>query len=118
MSKLQSESVAKQIEFITEIDRLKQVLRNTILLDSSRRENDAEHSWHMALAAMILMEYSNSKSLDINKVIKMALIHDLVEIDAGDVFAYSNINREEVKEREKKAADRILDYCHWSNRKN
>ena len=87
---------------------MKQVLRNTILLDSSRRENAVEHSWHMALAAMTLMEYANFKNLDINKVIKMALIHDLVEIDAGDVSAYSNINREEVKEREKKAANRIF----------
>ncbi len=72
------ERFLKQIDFITEIDSLKHVLRNTILLDSSRRENDVEHSWHMALAAMILLEYSNFSGLDLNKVIKMALIHDLV----------------------------------------
>ena len=102
------ERFLKQIDFITEIDSLKHVLRNTILLDSSRRENDVEHSWHMALAAMILLEYSNFSGLDLNKVIKMALIHDLVELDAGDVFAYSNVNREEVKEKETKAADRIF----------
>ena len=102
------ERFTKQIEFITEIDGLKHVLRNTILLDSSRRENDVEHSWHMSLAAMVLLEYSNFNGLDINKVIKMALIHDLVELDAGDVFAYSNANREEIKEKEKKAADRIF----------
>lgn len=104
----ETERFSKQIDFITEIDSLKHILRNTILLDSSRRENDVEHSWHMALAAMTLMEYSNFKSLDINKVVKMALIHDIVEIDAGDVFAYSNTSREEVKEKEKKAANRIF----------
>ena len=102
------ERFLKQIDFITEIDSLKHVLRNTILLDLSRRENDVEHSWHMSLAAMILLEYSNFNRLDINKVIKMALIHDLVELDTGDVSAYSNVNREEKKEKEKKTADRIF----------
>ncbi len=104
----ETERFSKQIDFITEIDSLKHVLRNTILLDSSRRENDVEHSWHMALAAMILLEFSNFSELDINKVLKMALIHDIVELDAGDIFAYSNVNREEIKEKEKKAADRIF----------
>ncbi len=102
------ERFSKQIDFITEIDKLKQVLRNTILLDASRRENDVEHSWHMAMAALILMEYSNFNCLDIAKVIKMALIHDIVELDAGDVSAYSDISREVISMKEKKAADRIF----------
>ncbi len=102
------ERFLKQVEFITEIDRLKQVLRNTILLDASRKENDVEHSWHLALAAMILAEYSNFENLDLHKVMKMVLIHDIVEIDAGDVFVHSTIDREEVKEKERKAAERIF----------
>lgn len=108
LSARQTERFLRQIEFIIEIDKLKQVLRNTILFDASRRENDAEHSWHMALAAVILMEYSNCAELDINRVVKMALIHDLVELDAGDVFAYDNVNREEIQAKERKAAARIF----------
>ncbi|RAV10139.1 HD domain-containing protein [Paenibacillus contaminans] len=98
----------KQIEFIVEIDKMKQILRNTILMDASRKENSAEHTWHMAVGAMVLSEYSNESSLDMLKVFKMILLHDIVEIDAGDTFAYGNVNLLEIAEKEKKAADRIF----------
>ena len=77
----------KQLEFLTEIDKMKQILRNTILMDDSRRENDAEHTWHMAICAMLFIEYANEKDLDMLKVLKMIMIHDVVEIDAEDTFA-------------------------------
>ncbi|WP_199613862.1 HD domain-containing protein [Paenibacillus alkalitolerans] len=98
----------KQIEFIVEIDKVKQILRNTILMDASRKENDAEHTWHMAVGAMILSEYANESNLDMLKVFKMILLHDIVEIDAGDTFAYGNVNWQETAEKEKKAAERIF----------
>lgn len=98
----------KQIEFIVEIDKVKQILRNTILMDASRKENDAEHTWHMAVGAMILSEYANESNLDMLKVFKMILLHDIVEIDAGDTFAYGTVNWQETAEKEKKAAERIF----------
>ncbi|TNJ62107.1 HD domain-containing protein [Paenibacillus hemerocallicola] len=82
----------KQIEFIVEIDKMKQILRNTILMDASRKENSAEHTWHMAVGAMVFSEYANESNLDMLKVFKMILLHDIVEIDAGDTFAYGNVN--------------------------
>lgn len=97
----------QQLHFITEIDRLKTVLRQTLLMDQSRRENSAEHSWHLALLAMILVEYA-PEPIDLLRVMKMALLHDIVEIDAGDVFCYdiaANIGK---AEREQRAADRIF----------
>ncbi len=102
------ERFARQLDFIVEVDKVKQILRNTILMDSSRKENDAEHSWHMAVAAMVLSEYINEVDLDKCKVMKMALIHDMVEIDAGDVFAYGNVNWNEKADKEKRAAERIF----------
>jgi putative hydrolase of HD superfamily len=99
----------KQLSFIIEIDKLKQVLRRTILMDSSRRENDAEHMWHMAVGAMLFAEYSNnSKELDILKVLKMAVLHDIVEVYAGDTFAYDEKGHLDKEEREKKSADKIF----------
>jgi putative hydrolase of HD superfamily len=98
----------KQIEFIVEIDKMKQILRNTILMDASRKENSAEHTWHMAVGAMVLSEYANDSHLDMLKVFKMILLHDIVEIDAGDTFAYGNYNMQEKAEKEKIAADRIF----------
>jgi len=98
----------RQVDFILEIDKAKQILRNTILIDASRKENDAEHSWHMAVAAMALVEYADSKSLDMLKVFKMILLHDVVEIDAGDVFAYGNVDWQAKAEKERKAAERIF----------
>lgn len=101
-----TERLKKQLEFIVEIDKIKQITRQTLLFDGSRYENDAEHSWHIAVMALILAEYSN-ESVDILRVIKMLLIHDLVEIDAGDTFLYSN-ERDDVQEKEKAAAERIF----------
>jgi putative hydrolase of HD superfamily len=98
----------RQIEFIIEIDRLKQILRQTITTDESRQENSAEHSWHIALMAIILSEYAEDPRLDVFRVIKMLLIHDLVEIDAGDTFCYDDHARESQHERELQAAKRIF----------
>ena len=78
----------KQIKFLLEIDKMKSIFRQTILIDKSRQENDAEHSWHFAITAMLLYEYSDNSKVDILRVIKMALVHDLVEIYAGDTYAY------------------------------
>ena len=81
------ERLEKQMEFILEVDKVKKIVRQTYLSDASRKENDAEHSWHLALMAVLLKEYSNEE-VDLAKVIPMVLIHDLVEIDAGDTYAY------------------------------
>ena len=97
----------EQLKFIQEIDKVKGILRQTVILDGSRRENDAEHSWHLATLAMILQEHA-VESVDLIKVIKMLLIHDLVEIDAGDTFAYDEVGALDKAERERKAADRIF----------
>jgi putative hydrolase of HD superfamily len=97
----------KDIEFIVELDKMKSILRQTSLINEDRREDDAEHSWHIAIMAMVLEEYSNEK-IDICKVIKMLLIHDLVEIYAGDTFCYDKKGNEDKIEREIKAAERIF----------
>jgi putative hydrolase of HD superfamily len=102
-----SDRLNQQIQFILEIDRLKQILRQTLLTDGSRRENSAEHSWHISIMAFVLAEYAPADT-DLLRAIKMLLIHDLVEIDAGDTFCYdlqSNLNK---SEREQQAADRIF----------
>jgi putative hydrolase of HD superfamily len=101
------ERIDKQIDFLLEIDRLKSVYRRNYISDGTKRENDAEHSWYFAMAALLLSEYSNLK-IDVNKVIRMALIHDIVEIDAGDTFIYDEIAKKRQKEREAKAAERIF----------
>ncbi len=102
-----SERFEKQIKFIIEIDRLKHIFRKTKLFDKSRFENDVEHSWHLAVIALILGEYSN-ESVDISKVIKMVLIHDIVEIDAGDAIVYDTDLRESAEAKEAEAARRIF----------
>ncbi len=99
--------LAEQLRFIQEIDKIKGILRQTVILDGSRRENDAEHSWHLATMAMILEEHAN-EAVNLTRVIKMVLIHDLVEIDAGDTFAYDEVGAVDKTERERKAADRIF----------
>ncbi|MFX1343016.1 MAG: HD family hydrolase, partial [Promethearchaeota archaeon] len=78
--------LAQQMDFIAEIDKLKQVVRESWLIDASRKETDAEHSWHITLMVLLLREYANEPNIDILKVLKMLLIHDIVEIDAGDTF--------------------------------
>ena len=101
------ERLQKQMEFIVEVDKVKQIIRQTYLADASRKEDDAEHSWHLALMAVLLKEYSNEE-VDLAKVIPMVLIHDLVEIDAGDTYAYDDAGAETKEDRETKAADRIF----------
>ena len=98
----------RQIEFMLEIDKLKKVLRKTILLDRSRRENSAEHSWHIALSVLILSEYAKDPDVDLFRVMKILLVHDLIEIDAGDTYCYDDQGRRDQARREKKAADRIF----------
>ena len=98
----------KQVEFIAEIDKLKNVYRQSFLMDASRHEDDAEHSWHIAMMAVVLREYANDKGVDLLKAIKMLLVHDIVEIDAGDVLVYNKEFEGGIVTREKKAADRIF----------
>ncbi|TFG33369.1 HD domain-containing protein [Candidatus Thorarchaeota archaeon] len=98
----------QQIQFLREIDDLKQILRQTVLTKDKRQENDAEHSWHLAMLVMILSEYSNDTSIDLLRTLKMVLIHDLVEIDAGDTFCYDEQGRDGKVEREREAAHRIF----------
>lgn len=97
----------KQLEFILEIDKMKKILRQTILTDYSRQENDAEHSWHISVMAMVLAEYAD-ESVDISRVIRMTLVHDLIEIYAGDTFAYDAAGNQDKKARENAAADRLF----------
>ena len=101
------ERLKKQLEFSLEIDKEKNILRQTHLSGHGRRENDAEHAWHMAVMAYLLREYSN-EPVDIAKVMLMCLIHDIVEIDAGDTYAYDEDAKKTQREREVKAADRIF----------
>jgi putative hydrolase of HD superfamily len=108
MSRPDPERLAQQVRFILEVDRLKEVFRQTLLTQSRRSENDAEHSWHLCLMVMVLAEHANIPSLDVLRVMKMLLIHDLVEIDAGDTFAYDEKARADQREREQRAADRIF----------
>ncbi|MEZ0543089.1 HD domain-containing protein [Fibrella arboris] len=97
----------RQIEFIKEVDKLKYILRKTKLLNSDRNENDAEHSWHLSLMAIVLAGHANFP-VDLLKVVKMLLIHDIVEIDAGDTFIYDTQKSHDNTEEERKAAKRIF----------
>lgn len=102
------ERLDQQLTFLLEVDKMKTVLRQTLLTDKSRRENDAEHSWHFALMAMTLYEYAASPDVDLFRVLKMALVHDLVEVYAGDTFAYDVAGNQDKEQREKEAADRLF----------
>ena len=97
----------QQIQFLVEIDKVKNIFRQTYLTDGKRKENDAEHSWHIALMAFVLKEYVK-EPIDVMKVMLMVLIHDLVEIDAGDTYAYDSVGALDKREREEKAAERIF----------
>lgn len=97
----------KQIAFIIEIDKVKNIFRQTYLADKNRKENDAEHSWHIALMAILLQEYAE-ETVDVLRVMTMVLIHDLVEIDAGDTYAYDEVGAATKRERELQAAGRIF----------
>jgi putative hydrolase of HD superfamily len=101
------ERLAKQVDFILEIDRLKNVIRRTALTDQSRRENSAEHSWHLAVMALLLHEYADGE-VDIQKVVRLLLVHDLVEIDAGDTFCYDEAGNVGRADRERAAAERLF----------
>ena len=101
------ERLQKQLKFILEIDKEKNIFRQTHLSGHGRNENDAEHAWHMAVMAYLLQEYANEK-IDIAKTMLMCLIHDIVEIDAGDTYAYDEEGKKTQKMREEKAADRIF----------
>jgi putative hydrolase of HD superfamily len=103
-----NERLRQQISFLKEIDNLKQVLRQTVLIKDQRQENDAEHSWHLAMLVLVLSEYSNDSAIDLLRTVKMTLIHDLVEIDAGDTFCYDDQARKGKVEREREAAHRIF----------
>jgi putative hydrolases of HD superfamily len=102
-----SPRLVQQLEFIVEIDKLKHVLRQTLLTDGSRRENSAEHSWHLAVMAIFLSEYAPGE-VDLLQAVKMLLIHDLVEIDAGDTFCYDTQGNQDKAAREELAAQRIF----------
>lgn len=101
------ERIEKQFQFIIEVDKLKKIMRQSYLTDGSKHENDAEHSWHLALMTFLLAEYAN-ETIDILKVMKMVIIHDIVEIDAGDTYAYDENGHQDKYEREVKAAERIF----------
>lgn len=102
-----TERLEKQLDFILELDKLKNIKRRSYVADGSDHEDDAQHSWHLALMAMLLSEYAKEK-VDVLHVIKMVLIHDAVEIDAGDTYAYDKEGNVTKREREEKAADRIF----------
>ena len=101
------ERLKKQMDFILEVDKVKNIIRQTYLADGNRKENDAEHSWHLAIAAFLLKEYV-AEDVDVMKVMIMVLIHDLVEIDAGDTYAYDAEGAKTKRAREVAAADRIF----------
>ncbi len=104
---MDKERLMQQMAFALEIDKEKNIYRQTHLSNHGRNENDAEHAWHMAIMAYLLKEYSN-EPVDIGRVMIMCLIHDIVEIDAGDTYAYDEEAKKTQKEREQKAADRIF----------
>ena len=105
--KQEKSRIDRQFDFIREIDKEKFIQRQTRLSDNVRRENDAEHAWHMAIMTVLLSEYANEK-IDVLRTVTMLLIHDIVEIDAGDTYAYDENAKKTQREREVKAADRIF----------
>lgn len=104
---MEKDRLEKQFNFCLEIDKEKFIGRQTYLSDGTRKENDAEHAWHMAIMALLLSEHANEE-IDVLKTISMILIHDVVEIDAGDTYAYDEQAKTSQQERELKAADRIF----------
>ena len=105
---MDKKTVAGQIKFVLEADKLKTIVRNTLLTDRSRLENAAEHSWHAALTALIFFDSAPAEGMDLQRILNMLLVHDLVEIDAGDLFCYHIDQLQAHKEKEKKAAERIF----------
>lgn len=103
---MEKSRLQKQLEFIKEIDKEKEIGRQTYLASASRKENDAEHAWHLAVMAYLLSEYANEE-IDVAKTMLMVLLHDVVEVDAGDTYAYDEVGKLSQREREEKAADRL-----------
>ncbi len=97
----------QQLRFTAEIDKMTSILRRTMLVDGSRRENDAEHSWHIAVMALIFEEYA-AEPVNVNRAVKMCVVHDLIEIYAGDTFAYDVAGNADKAEREAAAADKLF----------
>ncbi|MES2864890.1 MAG: HD domain-containing protein [Bacteroidota bacterium] len=104
---MQTDNLEQQVAFIKEIDKIKYIQRKTKLFNSDRHENDAEHSWHLAMMTIVLAQHSN-QPIDVLKVLKMVLIHDIVEIDAGDTFIYDTNKNHTNTEQELIAAERIF----------
>lgn len=102
-----SERLQKQLEFIVKVDELKQITRQTLLVSDRRQENDAEHSWHLATMAILLHEHSNDE-IDLLRVVQMVLIHDIIEIEAGDTFCYDEEGQSDKQAREIVAAEKIF----------
>ncbi|MDQ8203122.1 HD domain-containing protein [Pelagicoccus sp. SDUM812003] len=102
------ERLAQQMAFIIEADKLKSIFRQSYISDKTRRENDAEHSWHLALMAITLFEHANDPQLDLLKILRMVIIHDIVEIDAGDTYIYDEEHKKDQERRERLAADRLF----------
>ena len=101
------ERLKKQMEFALEMDKEKGIGRQTYILNALRKENDAEHGWHLGLMTILLAEYANEK-IDVSRTVEMVTIHDVVEIDAGDTYAYDDVGNATKAEREQKAANRIF----------
>ena len=104
---MDTERLTRQLQFIVEIDKMKTIIRHTLLMDGSRRENDAEHSWHIAILAMVLKEYA-VKPINVDRVVKMCLVHDLIEVYAGDTYAYDDKGNSTKAQREAAAADKLF----------
>ena len=100
----------RQMEFLLELDKLKTIVRRNHLADGSRRENDAEHSWYIAVGAMVLAEHA-AAAVDVDRVVRMALVRDVVEIDAGDTLSYDESAKRDQEERDRRAADRLFGCC-------
>ena len=107
MNEQEKQRFTSQIEFLVEMDKMKNIYRRTRVLHEDRAENDAEHAWHLAMLAIVLSEYAN-EPVDLKTVLKTVLIHDIVEIDAGDTYAYDAAGNATKAEREQKAADRLF----------
>lgn len=104
---IKDEKLQKQIKFALVIDEMKNIFRRNLIIDGTRRENDAEHSWNLAMLAMLFEEYSTEK-VNIERVLKIALVHDLIEVYAGDTFAYDVKGNEDKLQREIESADRLF----------
>ena len=107
MNEEQTKRFTAQIQFLLEMDKMKNIYRQTLVLHEDRRENDAEHAWHLAMLALVLSEYAN-EPVDLQRVLATVLIHDVVEIDAGDTYAYDDAGNATKAAREQKAADRLF----------